>query len=405
MNLIESTIECCGCGSCVDLCPKQAINLIEDQYGFLYPLINQELCIDCGKCRSNCAFQKAHDGNEPIKVFAALLKDNEKLKLSASGGLFYCLAKKILGMNGVVYGSAMKYYDGKLNVEHIRVDKIEDLGLIQGSKYVQSKTVNILRYVMDDVKSGKNVLFSGTPCQVDGLRSLLRYKEYPNLYTVDIICHGVPNLKLFQAYIANEERKYNGSIVNYTFRDKTIGWGLYGRIDYIKNGKKKTKYINPNLSSYYRLFLNSEIYRDSCYRCKYTTKKRTGDITLGDYWGIEKMHPEFLMENGGKFNLKLGVSCVLLNTEKAMELFSKIEDDLIFETSTFENISKGNEQLKHPSRHTDARNQILDLYVKNGYSSVDDWYYKSLGLKKYQIRIWGMIPNSVKTIIKRIMHK
>lgn len=403
ITLFEKKEQCCGCGACMSICPNSAINMQEDDYGFLYPYINKTLCIKCGQCKKVCSYQlKDINLYEPIKAYAAAGTDSELIRRSASGGIFAALAESILECGGVIYGCAFSKKNGDLCPEHIRLLEKRELFKVQGSKYVQSKIGNSYKKVKSDLLNGKKVLFSGTPCQVAALNGFLGNVDRTNLLTVDIICHGTPSSKFFQDYIKELSKSIKGVITDFKFRDKTGGWGLKGALYYTDDhNKNKKKLIPIQLSSYYSLFLKSEIYRDSCYSCRYASKKRSSDITIGDYWGIENEHPEYSRENGGKLDFSEGVSCVLINTENGKKWLKKLNPHISFYESTFEQIQNRNHQLKTPSQHTQIRDKVLKLYSEKGYGAVNEWFYNMLGLKKYIYEVWNMFPKKIQLLIKK----
>ena len=390
IKLFKDKKYCCACGACLNICPKQAISMQKDEYGFLYPQIDESKCIKCGLCLKTCAFQNSELKNIPIKTYAAQ-SDNTDLKESASGGIFASIATNVLREGGVIYGAAMEIENDKLTVRHIAVENDTDLIKLQGSKYVQSSTEKIYQDIKKKLNDNRLVLFSGTPCQVDGLNSYLG-KTYDNLITIDIICHGVPNNQMFQDYIALLEEKYKDKIIDFKFRDKTKGWGLTAK-GYTAKGY--TAIIPANVSSYYYMFLKSYIYRDSCYSCKYACKNRCGDITIGDYWGIERAHPEVLKENEYGLDYKNGISCVIVNTKQGAKALEKYKSDLRLLESVFEKAAKENGQLNHSSNcYKNKREEVLALYKELGYGSVEK------ALKK--IIMYNFMKNLIKYIIRII---
>lgn len=389
IKLFKDKKYCCACGACLNICPKQAISMQKDEYGFLYPQIDESKCIKCGLCLKTCAFQNSELKNIPIKTYAAQ-SDNTDLKESASGGIFASIAINVLREGGVVYGAAMEIENDKLTVRHIAVENDADLIKLQGSKYVQSSTEKIYQDIKKKLNDNRLVLFSGTPCQVDGLNSYLG-KTYDNLITIDIICHGVPNNQMFQDYIVLLEEKYKDKIIDFKFRDKTKGWGLTAK-GYTAKGY--TAIIPANVSSYYYMFLKSYIYRDSCYRCKYACKNRCGDITIGDYWGIEKAHPEVLKVNEYGLDYKNGISCLIVNTEQGAKVLEKYKSGLRLLDSAFEKASNENGQLNHPSNlNTEKRLNLLSEYKKQGYIRIEK------GFKN--IKNINLLKNMIKKILKR----
>lgn len=399
IKLFEDKKACCACGACLNICPKQAITMQKDEYGFLYPQIEESKCIKCGLCLKTCAFQNSKLNNIPIKTYAAQ-SDNTDLKKSASGGIFASIATNILKEGGIVYGAAMEMENDKLTVKHIGVENKADLIKLLGSKYVQSNTGKVYQDIKRKLNDNRLVLFSGTPCQVDGLNSYLG-KKYDNLITIDIICHGVPNNQMFQDYIALLEEKYKDKIIDFKFRDKTKGWGLTAK-GYTAKGY--TAIIPANLSSYYYMFLKSYIYRDSCYSCKYACKKRCGDITIGDYWGIEKAHPEVLNKNEYRLDYKNGISCLIVNTEQGAKVLEKYKNDLRLLDSAFEKAEKENGQLNISSKcDYEKRVEILKLYKIKKYLGIEEYFYNNMRFDKYISVLKNKIPICIKNKLKKIL--
>lgn len=389
--LFTNKSQCCACGACMNICSQSAINMKKDEYGFIYPCIDDSKCVSCGLCKTVCAYQNITETNTPQKAYIAMSKNDNLLMKSASGGIFSSIATEVLNQKGVVFGCSLELENDILNPKHIKIENLKDLHKLQGSKYVQSSIEYTYKEVKEELLKNRLVLFSGTPCQIAGLKGFLKNKDYKNLLTIDIICHGVPSADLFQSYIKELENDINGKIISFNFREKNVGWKLKGSIDYYKDKKIKKKLIHVNLSSYYKFFLTSSIYRENCYTCKYANCNRTGDLTVGDYWGIEKEHPEVLTINNGEMDKNKGISCIIVNTNKGNDMLNKLGLNINLKVSTYEKISNGNKQLKHPSELNPQRKEILELYKNLGYSGVDKYYYKKIGLKKYLYLIWSVI--------------
>ena len=388
-QVFENKTECCGCGACQAICPKNAIEMVEDEYGFIYPRIDESKCVNCNLCKKTCAYMNPRKMNDEKKVYASVSKNDENLKRSASGGVFYELANSIISDGGVVYGCSMEYKNDKLTPKHIRVNNQENLKKLQGSKYVQSECGNIYKLVKADLINGKKVLFSGTPCQIEGVKSFLQYKEYENLFLVDIICHGVPSRKMFQDYIENFEIENNCKVKEFYFRDKDKGWGLFFKVVYEKNGKTE-KTIKPSYeSSFYQLFLDSSIYRENCYKCPYATENRNSDLTIGDFWGIGQEHPDVDIDS------KRGISCIIANSNKGKKFIEKYSVSLYNINSNFEKVARHNHQLNKPSKHTSEREKILELYKNGTYDDVDNYYKKTRRVKNMIKKIRDVLKGSL----------
>lgn len=390
--------DCCGCGACMNICPVQAIKMIEDEDGFIYPSINREKCIECFLCKKHCGYQNFSSQNMPLETFVAQ-STNSSLQLSASGGVFSSISTNFLQNDGIVYGVSLEYKNNMLEPEHICINNLDDLIKLQGSKYIQSKINYSYKNIKKSLKEGKKVLFSGTPCQIEGLKAFLG-KPFPNLYCIDLICHGVPNAKFFQSYISYLESKISDKIIDFKFRDKDSGWGLTGKGYTAKGYTTKGRFFHIPCyeSSYYEFFLQSFICRLNCYTCKHSNCHRVGDITIGDFWGVEREYPHLFIENGGVINSQKGVSCIIVNNEKGKELLSIYGKSLFLFQSDYQVAAKYNAQLSRNCKYNpDMRQKILNAYKDNGYAGVEALFSK--------FRMKMKVKNSLKNILKCILPK
>lgn len=381
-NIMSLGKDCCGCTACEQLCPKKCITFTEDAEGFMYPDVNENECIECGICVKHCPITSRTSEHNKPKVYAAKYSRRDEVFKSTSGGLFLPIAKKILSRGGVVFGCA---YDENLVARHISVENEKDLHKLQSSKYVQSNIAGIYSKIKNELLKNRYVLFSGTGCQVAGLKSFLG-RDYDKLLTADIVCHGVPSPKLFANYIDWMGRRMGGKLTEYNFRSKEKrGWDLYYKASNSKKSKSDYGFFDP----YYNAFLDGKTYRESCYSCKFANSQRAGDITLADYWGIQKMHPDFYDENG--------VSLVLVNSEKGEQIWQEIKDDIIYIESSYENAAVMNGNLVAPSQRPECRDKIYD-----GYNGDFDKYVKTkLSFKiNPKTKIKKMIPMSIKRLLK-----
>lgn len=292
-KLKQKNLKCSGCTACFAICPKDAITMQADLEGFKYPVIDKSKCIDCGLCCKVCSLENMY-GNfgEDKTSFACSAKDENFAKQSSSGGVFAILANMYIQEQAAIYGAAFDY---NWNVCHIRVDKKDELKRLYTSKYVQSDMGNTFRQVKSDLDNGKKVLFAGTPCQVAGLKTYLQ-KDYLNLLTVDFICHGVPSPLVWQRYIDELEQNLNSKITEISFRDKKDGWKNFNFKLITDNGNVFYEKHGDNI--YIKGFLKDLYLRPSCYDCKFKTLKRESDITLADFWGIEKIIPDMNIDKG-----------------------------------------------------------------------------------------------------------
>lgn len=393
------------CEACSNACPVSAISFHTDENGFEYPAINKDRCIECGLCQKVCMTRNGVSFHGVLDAKAVVLKDIDNLLKSSSGGLFFGLAKQIIDENGVVFGAKTEIDEDGLRVVHDKAERVIDLASLQGSKYSRSDIGSSYKEAEVFLKGGKKVLFTGTPCQIAGLYNYLG-KDYENLITADVVCHGVPEQKLFRDYLDFLGEQKNGRVVEFCFRDKKYGWGhICG--EYVvekKNGKRK-KYKHPSmLSSYHSLYLKGYTIRENCYECLFAQGDRVSDITMGDYWGIHKIHSSFLREY--KIEPKRGVSCLLLNTTKGKNLFEKVKKQFYIMNSTIEQVRKNNGRLNTPTEK-----KADNPYIKQKtYKSKDRLFWKNnsrmrLKRKYLKKRIKMMIPQYLKSKIKRSGNK
>ena len=369
-TVLEEMSRCSGCGVCEQICPTKAISMDPDSMGFLYPCIDRNICIDCGACRRRCPTQTPalHDS---IAGYAAAAMSAEVLEKSASGGAFSALAEAFVNRGGAVCGAALETQGEKAAVRHVMVTDPRDLDRLAGSKYVQSHAAAAYSQIEEKLSQGIQVLFCGTPCQVAGVKTLFGKKYGDLLYTADLVCHGVSGPKVFSQWISWLEEKNGFALEGLRFRDKRYGWGLNGWAwGTDARGEKTGIHISPEREAYYGLFLRGESYRASCYQCPFACPQRAGDITLGDFWGIENVHPQMLKENGGDLDSRAGVSCLLVNTPAGEQLLENWGSALQRLPSTPEMIGRNNTQLNRPSQHTPFRDQVATLWEKGGYAAL-----------------------------------
>lgn len=306
---IKDKSKCCGCSACVNICPKQCISFDEDIEGFRYPNVDLIRCVNCNLCEKVCPVINQNDVKRPQKVYASK-NINEEIRLqSSSGGVFSLLAELIIIRGGVVFGAR---FDENWEVIHDYAETKKGLTVFRGSKYVQSRIGNTYQQVEDFLKSGREVMFTGTPCQVAGLKRYLR-REYYNLLTVDIVCHGVPSPLVWREYLKKNSREQNIIAVN--FRSKIDGWKKY---KVVVEGQKSDIVNEPYYNNIYMQGFLRDIYlRPSCYACPAKYGKSRSDITLGDFWGIENYLPNF--------DDNKGISLVLLQSQKGLDFYNTIE--------------------------------------------------------------------------------
>lgn len=373
---------CTGCRTCEQLCPQDAISFVSDKEGFLVPYIDSGKCIDCGLCHKRCPQNIPHQKQSPQRVVAARYKDEALLYKSASGGAFAALALAVIEEGGIVFGVA---YNKNWEAVFVTAEKKAELEPLLSSKYVQADTRNSYQEVKEQLQNGRIVLYSGTGCQIGGLKSFLK-KDYENLITVDLICHGVASPLLFRKYIEWLSLKHGTAITEYDFRDKKCGWGLEYKYKYHNTYKYKSCNVDP----YYYHFLEGNLYRECCYECRYCTKKRIGDWTIGDYWGIEKEHPSF-------FSTK-GVSVILANSAKGIALLKKHQDLFCLCESTFEKVAKHNQNLLHPTRRNEERDSVYEGIEVSDFGELN---FVSKFKPSLVAKIKELIPIGLKLMIRK----
>lgn len=379
---------CYGCRACIQACPYQAITMHTNHEGFWYPRIDQHRCTECQLCTRVCPTQDENRTailhKQPQEVFAAWSKNFYCRLSSTSGGIFYVIAEKFIREGGIVYGCRM---NDSFEAEHIRVTDIATLMQLRGSKYLQSNVKNTFTEARNDLRNGEKVLYSGTPCQIAGLKLFLR-KEYIQLFTIDVVCHGTPSPEFFQANIKYIEETENRKLTEYRFRDKKrSGWRPY--VSYrFSNYKKKYLTVPGNFYGY--AFYNNLLSRMSCYKCRYSCMQRAGDITLSDFWGAEKHHKELKKQRKHGFNM------VLCNSEKGKAIFHSVSPIIDFIQSTTDVARQSDVRLNHPVAPLPFRHKIYKIWKKEGYNYLAENYsYKSPSGR-------ALIPLWIKNIIKEI---
>lgn len=360
MKIEKSKKDCCGCSACAAACPVGAISMVPDNEGFLYPEINNELCIDCGKCVKVCSFCDTYAtsaGACDSEYYAVVHGEQKVLKVSRSGGIFFAIANAFLLRGGVVYGVAL---DDEFYARTIRIDSVSELERLQGSKYVQSDKGASFESVINDLKNNTPVLYSGTACEISGLISCVRACGASDelLYTCDLVCHGTPSPKLWRDNLDHIEKKLGGKPDSVRFRDKSVGWAPH--IESYTKGNK-TVYANR----YTSVFYSDAALRPSCSSCHFCNFERCADITLADFWGVEKL--------GLPINTCAGVSCLMVSTLKGKELFESAKNDVKFYPVKREDTLQPN--LNRPSPASPQRDAFWEDYSSRGYIAASKRFY------------------------------
>lgn len=333
MIKLEKKSDCCGCAACVQRCPKQCISMQEDEEGFLYPAVDKESCIDCGLCEKVCPILSPSSPHLPHYIYAAKSKDEHIRKHSSLGGVFTLLAEQTINAGGVVFGAR---FDEKWDVVHDYSETLEGLSAFRGSKYVQSSIGQSYKQVESFLRGGRLVLFSGTPCQIAGLKRFLR-KDYENLTTVDFICHGVPSPKVWRMYLKETVARQcekntvsphpisgkNALVEGILFRDKCLGWKKFSFAltlsTTLGSGEKNSVLLSEPIDKniFMRGFMSNLFFRPSCHFCAYRELRSGSDITLADCWGIHHVYPDFDDDKG--------ISLCIVKSDKFKNLSSSLE--------------------------------------------------------------------------------
>lgn len=378
IEIIEKK-KCCGCGACVQKCPQQCISLIEDNEGFLYPLVNTEKCIQCNLCMKVCPVIGHKPKRKPIICHAAQNKDKNELSQSSSGGIFIIIAQYVINQGGFVVGAV---FDNDWNVKQIISNHCEDIKKMMGSKYVQSRTETTFKETEDYLKRGKLVLYTGTPCQIAGLKLFL-HREYSNLITIDFICHGVPSPLVWKRYL-QENKVCSSQITNIEFRNKQErGWKKYSVVIYKKSkiGTKETiiKSEKHHNNLYMKAFLSDLILRPSCYDCPAKELKSGSDLTIADFWNINKVLPEWKDDDKG-------ISILLINSDKGNSIVQLLQQKMKIENVDYKSIINYNSAIIKSARPHTNRNLFFADFNKR-HSKVNNLILKYCYNNKERIKV------------------
>ena len=351
--------DCSGCSACSQICPVECIRMENDAEGFLYPVIDTSKCINCDRCRDICVRAQSHLTERNVtseKSYLAYSRDDDIRRGSSSGGLFSMIAETVLSKGGLVCGAG---FDRDFKVRHMFVSALADLPGLRGSKYVQSETGNSYKRIREELERGRLILFSGTPCQVDGLLACLG-KEYENLYTQDILCHGVPSPAVWKEYLL---MRSGGELVkDVSFRDKTYGWHYFS----MKIETDKRKYVRRlDEDTYLRLFLDDVILRPSCYACHHKSIHHKADFTLGDCWG----------KTDGLKDDDRGISLLFVNSDKGQKLIGELENDVLFYEIPFEDAVLKQKVMTESVPYNQNRELFFSMAEELGIrEALEKWY-------------------------------
>ncbi len=369
--------KCCGCGSCVQICPVNALSLKKDKKGFYYPDVDSTKCTHCNLCEKACDFRKFDASGSFIKSYVVRHKDINEVKTSQSGAAFKILSDYVINKKGCVFGASLL---NKLTINHVKCETKEQVDKLKGSKYVQSDLKSTFKECKELLNNGSLVLYTGTPCQVHSLINYLKITNtnIDNLITAGIICHGVPSQQLWGDYIKYIEHKYHKEIIKVNFRDKSLGWHVH-KESFVFNNNKKIM-----LDNWANAFYSHKIMRESCYHCPYTTALRECDFTIADCWGIEKVFPELDDNNG--------LSLLMVHTEKANMLMNNLEFGIKKEINLTSVLQP---QLQYPIKKSAGYDTFWNNYFED----------KNKCLKNYFVQKNDTLANKIKRFVKKILKR
>lgn len=369
---------CCGCESCAQKCPKHCISMVERKDGFFYPEIDTSLCVNCGLCVKACPALSSEVAEKPYKAYALFNKNDDERRDSSSGGVFIAFAKRFIKDGGVACGVV---FDEDWMPHHICAETMEQMLPMMGSKYVQSRTEKVYQECEAYLKNGRKVLFTGTPCQCSALHTFLRHKDYPNLLTIDVICHGVPSPGVWKQYldetfgnkvqsrrqaadgkntVLNSSLNATSPIGDIKFRDKTDGWEKYRFVVRSKSASKADQnsvlLSEPlNVNTYMKGFLSDLYLRESCYQCPARPYRSFSDLTIGDFWGVDKLGYSHLNDHNG-------LSIMVVNTKKGEDAFDKCQTDFELVELSIEEALKSNSNIVTHKRA--KKEKLINKYLK-----------------------------------------
>lgn len=376
MIKIDNKSKCVGCYACYSICPKKCIQMINDNEGFKYPIVDTIRCINCNMCIKVCPMINPQKDISLQKTYAAYNKDESIRMKSSSGGLFSIFAKEILKQGGVVFGAM---FDNSFNVVHSYIKTEDELLKFQGSKYVQSSIGDTYKKCKEFLEQGRLVYFTGTPCQINGLKQYLR-KEYTTLLTQDFVCHGVPSPKVWNDYKTRFK-----NIENVSFRDKTNGW-----IDF--NMKINDYNVSHSTDSFMIAFLTNNILRPSCYECKFKTKDRVSDITLADLWGATNIVPEMDDDKG--------LSLLVINSDKGLNLFERVKSNMVYKQISLDLSIVYNSAYIKSVRMPNSRKKVMKQINSNNFDKIVKKYCKSNFAINYLTKCKRLVKKLFKKFLK-----
>ena len=349
--------KCTGCTACAEICGVRAVTMQENSEGFLQPVINKDICINCGRCEKVCPVNKKIASRKEVYVSRSL--DKDVVAVSSSGGIFTEIAKYVFELGGVVSGCALS--DKKV-AEHIIITEYNDLERLRRSKYIQSTKYDVFKKLKSFLDTGLSALFVGSPCEVAGLKSFLG-KDYPNLITVDFICHGVPSPKVWQKYVKDTEKNFNKRITDVNFRSKIIGWKNFS-VELVFDDESKTSDVLTK-NDYMRGFLENLYLRKSCYSCQFKNGNYHSDITVGDFFAVGRVMPEI--------NKDEGTSLVIANTDKGFEIIDKISVNLMLLNQDSDILKYNDAYFSSPGNNFWRDKAIKEIFNKDFHTVIEKY--------------------------------
>lgn len=391
MITITDKSQCCGCSACAQRCPKQCISMQMDNEGFLYPQVDSSKCVDCHLCEKVCPVINQYEARTPLNVYAAKNSDDEVRRSSSSGGIFTLLAEQTIKDGGVVFGAC---WDKDWNVKHDYAECLDDLAKFRSSKYLQSVIGDTYIKAEQFLKASRKVMFTGTPCQIAGLKHFLR-KEYDNLLTVEVICHSVPSPGVWQQYLTTRLHtlKWEKSdIRNISFRDKKTGWKTYSFVIENKDGNSFIELSSKN--AFMRGFLADLYTRPSCHACPAKQLRSGSDITLGDFWGIESLMPEIDDDKG--------VSAIIVNSDKGKQVLHNINVEV--HEVQYDELTTRNPALVKSFPITLKRTEFFKEDGNTFEEKVTRLAKEPFSMRTLAYRIvQKIIPNAIVKILRRLL--
>lgn len=392
--------KCTGCGLCAEKCPQKCIQMKRDKEGFAYPTIDMAQCVQCKICERSCQALTASDMFYPKShdFFCAVSSDKDELLKSSSGGIFSLLAKSFIRQGDYIAGCM---YDDNMTAVHVLTNDEEVLSAMRGSKYVQSNLQQLFLSINDILRKGKKVLFTGTGCQISAVRAFVGERFQENLYTVEILCHGVPSPLFFECYVRYLERKHHGRVTDIQFRNKEKdGWGSeHKTCVLLRTGDGKVKKVRPFMPAYFSSFFYGMNLRESCYACKYAQGQRTADLSIGDFWGAWKKYGR---------NFDEGISVAAVNSEKGKQLSQIVIDNSThFEWLSEKEAMHGNDSFYSPVVRPKEREAFYDNVERSGYAGIWKKVYlnKTYRKKVFKSLYGALIPKKIRMIRHTIRRK